>query len=194
MFKWFGIIIILFNSLNALYAINDPKTPKDPASDFTFNNSYNKAYPVNIICAGKTEISGFIYLRIKNISYNYQKKSYIFNIDEIKSIEFIEWHENIHKKNSFVFYPSKILLLLNNGQQYTLERLPEFNKIEFSEDGRKIILYTYFYDYWEKDKWRNSGFKDKSYPSKHPHPGTLSKIVFMENNDSINKFLNYITK
>ncbi len=194
MLKWFSLIIILLNMLNNLYAQKDPDSPKDPSSNFSFNDSNIKTFPAEIICAGKKGIKGNIYLRIANIYFIHQEERIQLKIGEIKSIEFLEWQEFADKKNACIFYPSKVLLTVKNGRQYILKKLQEFNKIEFSGNGRKMNLYTYFYDYWEKGRWRNSNANEKAYPIKNPLPGTLLKIIFNENNESMDEFLKHITQ
>jgi hypothetical protein len=194
MFKWYSAIIILLATFNALHAIKDPDPPKDPSSSFSINKSGIKAYPVEIICAGISKITGNILLNITSISFSYLGKKMQVKIEEIKSIEFLEWQEHPDKKNTFIFYPSKVQLILMNGQQYIINGLPEFNKNEFSENEKKKNLYAYFYDTWEKGRWRNSNTNDEAYPRKNPLPGTLQKIIFIENSDSLDKFIKYLTK
>ena len=116
------------------------------------------------------------------------------DINDIVSIEFLEWREYADKNNSFIFYPSKILLTIKKNKKYNLQRLPEFNKIEFSENQKKIILFAYFCDYWERGRWQNSNSNDRLYPTKNPLPGTLIKIVFKNTNNPANKILKFITK
>ncbi|MBN2403018.1 MAG: hypothetical protein JXN64_11545 [Spirochaetes bacterium] len=194
MLKCFTVIIILFSTVIAPEAYKYPDPPKDPSVNFSFKDSGNTAFPVEIICSGKKIINGNLYLRITNISFSHQSKNIQINIKDVKSIEFLEWREKADKKNTFIFYPSKILLIAKNDQQYILDRLPEFNKLDFSENGNKMTLYTYFYDYWEKGKWHNSNTKDINYPRKHPLPGTMLKIIFKENSDLINKTIQSITR
>jgi hypothetical protein len=194
MLKWFCIIIITFIMLNNLHALKDPDPPKYPSDNLSVNDSNIKAFPVELTCAGKDKINGNIYLSIKDIFFTYQGKIILVKKEEIKSIEFLEWKEVADKKNASKFYTSKIVLTVMNNQQYVLKELQEFNKIEFSDNERKINLYTFFYDYWEKGRWRNSNTSDKTYPEKNPIPGTLLKIVFTEKGDSLDKLFRFLTK
>jgi hypothetical protein len=194
MLKWFSIIIILLNIFINLYALNDPDLPKDPSKNISLNDSSIKAFPAEIICTGKSKQSGNIFLRVTDIVFTHQGKIFQVKIEEIKSIEFLEWREHADKKNTYIFYPSKVLLTTMNDQQFTIKGLAEFNKIDFAENEKKKYVYAYFYDFWEKGRWRNSNTNDKAYPTKNSIPGTLQKIVFIENNDSFNKFIKYLTR
>jgi hypothetical protein len=195
MLKYYSsiLILLLITSGNS-FALDGPSGPKDPSVEFNFNGSNEKTFPVEIDCAGIQKINGKIYLKTANISFVNNGEKLQIKIEDLKSIEFLEWREKADENNSFIFIPSKVFLEDKKGHQYDLNELPEFNMIEYSENSKRKKMYAYFYDYWKNGKWQNSGTEDRSYPLKNPLQGTMLKIIFIESNDTINDILKILTK
>ncbi len=99
-------------------------------------------------------------------------------IDEIRMFHIQRWKQ-VRFRGEMVFVPSKIEITLNDGTVYYADSsLDMLRKLKYRTEKKSGYLYTFFYDYWQKGKWMNSGSNDPAYPQEHPVRGTVTEIRF----------------
>ncbi len=101
-------------------------------------------------------------------------------IADIDSIEITRWRPIERRRNEFVFYPAEIRIVLRDRKTLLCAgSVPLLNRLSFKDSGGSRFVYSYFFDYWKHDAWKNCGRSDKSYPETNPPDETLVKIVFI---------------
>jgi len=184
------ILFLIFLFIVPIYSqVREPSPPSEPV--FTTNVSKNKTqlpgYSLNgtVIFADNTTNAGVLYLPYDHITFFFSqnKKEYknTQNITNIKSITFQKWKGYKQNSNTYAFYPIETKIQLKNNISFTCTYfIKDFQKIIFVNLFGETKIYSFFYDYWEKGKWRNSKSKKKDYPEKHPLKPCIKKIVFSE--------------
>lgn len=196
MLKRISAISLLCLIYTAGFAFKIPRMPQDPSIKFkskkfrskvrnpknsttTFKDSNKQSFAVEITYTKGITRKGVLSLWIKKLSFTQKKRRVSVKLKDLKSIDLQQWKGYEGKNNAYIFYPVKIAVTLKNKKVYITNRLPDFHKLVFSDHYKKYYLFTYFYDYWEKGKWHNSGKTDKNYPEKNPHPACVVKIEFL---------------
>ena len=101
-------------------------------------------------------------------------------IADIETIEFTRWRGVERRKNEFAFYPSETRILLRDKKALVCRgSIPLLNRLAFKYGGESRFIFSYFYDYWKHDAWKNSGQTGREYPETNPSGDTLVKIIFL---------------
>lgn len=105
-------------------------------------------------------------------------------IAEISCIEFIRWQGQKRRKNEYAFYHSEIRVTLADKTAIQCKKnVRELNRLRLRNGDRTVSLFTYFFDYRDKDAWRNSGQKEMNYPETNPHGATVVRINLIREPD-----------
>lgn len=98
-----------------------------------------------------------------------------FGISEIESLL---WAGKELGKGAYYFSPCLVSVKMKNGEIYRCKQMPV--KIDFADQsGKRNVFFTGFYDYIKNGKWVNSGSAERNYPTKNPHPKTVTGIFFL---------------
>ena len=95
----------------------------------------------------------------------------------ISEIEALLWEGKDLGKGAYYFSPCLVSVKMKNGEIYRCKQMPV--RIDFADQsGKRNTFFTGFYDYIKNGKWVNSGKKERDYPTKNPHPKTVTGIFF----------------
>jgi hypothetical protein len=161
---------------------DNPDAPKVDVNEQKVKEKYQN-YQVSLINAKGEMKSGSLMLTFDSIDVNISdtgaNEIRKISLSSIDSIEFIRWKGTEVRKNAFVFYPSQINILLSDKK--TIEcfsNIKQLNKLGLRDGKRIHNAYAYFFDYREKNVWRNSGQADMLFPETNPHENTVVRITF----------------
>ena len=126
--------------------------------------------------------SFYIQFSEKDFSVNsYEKgsrRNRTVKLDEVRTFRIQRWKQ-VRIRGEMVFVPAKIEVTLTDGTVYHADSsLDMLRKLRYRTEKKSGYLYTIFFDYWQKDKWMNSGSKDPAFPEEHPVKGTVTEIRF----------------
>ena len=181
--------------LTAALAVDSPKPPQAPSAPFLSSKkpiekqakpSLSKlpySYPGSVLFDLASIHRGRIFFSTNAVAIRYTFKgiSYdkVLNLKEIKSIYFIKWQGREYTSNGFVFSPQITDLEDRLGNVYRLHHpLALFHQMTLTNSRGVTHVYAYFYDYWQRGKWKHSQSKNKSYPERHPLKRVVKKIIF----------------
>jgi hypothetical protein len=99
---------------------------------------------------------------------------------DLASIEFVRWQGQKRRNNEYAFYPSQVRVTLMDKSVIETSGIRALGRLRLMTGGRRRTLYSYFFDYREKDAWKNSGQKEMAYPETNPHADTVVKIAFIQ--------------
>ncbi len=106
------------------------------------------------------------------------KKNKTISLEEVRSFSVKKW-KRISRNREMVFVPSDTEITMRDGTVFHGDSsLDMIRKLKYRTESKSGYLYTIFYDYWQKDRWINSGSKDPGYPEVHPVKGTVTEIRF----------------
>ena len=181
-------LFLIFIFASPLYSqVKAPSSPSEPVimTNVSKNSTQIQGYPLNgtVIFADNTTNIGSVYLPYDHITFFFtqNKKEYknTQNITNIKSITFQKWKGYKQNSNAYAFYPIETKIQLKNNISFTCTYfIKDFKKMIFVSLFGETKIYSFFYDYWEKGKWRNSKSKKKHYPEKHPLNACIKTIIF----------------
>lgn len=141
--------------------------------------------PVHVLAIhwdGTTNTGTVYFPRPKILFYfdvNGQNYHQTFSVSNISRITFLEWEAQTEDNNSYVFYPVKVRVI--TGEGYTLTctyNIKELNKLPFRGFPGNTVLYSYYYDYWIKDHWKNNGSGKHEEASLNPPTACLRELIF----------------
>ena len=96
----------------------------------------------------------------------------------ISELESLLWEGKEFGKGTYYFSPCLVSVKMKNGEIYRCKQMPV--KINFADQsGKRNVFFTGFYDYVKNGKWVNSGSAERDYPTKNPHPKTITGIFFL---------------
>lgn len=157
----------------------DPRVPADPViPDVSIRDSdYGREALVSFEGGGVRSFYLLFPSRDFTVS-DPSRRQRTVSIDEVRTFRIRRW-KRIRRNREMVFVPEKVEITLKDGTvlqgDSTLDML---RKIPYRTDTRSGYLYTMFYDYWQKNRWINSGSNDRDYPLEHPAKGTVTEIRF----------------
>ena len=167
--------------LCGLYAseINGPREPQVPDVSIQDPGYGREAL---IVFEGGTVRSFYIVFPEKDIILfnpgGGYKKSKNISLEDVRSLSVKKW-KRISRNREMVFVPSDTEITMKDGTVFHADTsLDMIRKLRYRTDNKAGYLYTIFYDYWQKDRWINSGSKDPKYPEDHPVKGTVTGIRF----------------
>jgi hypothetical protein len=160
----------------------DPKDPVSPSADFHGKDEGGRSWVRAALVKARGErlegelLVTFASLDLDIIVDNNPKKRSV-PLAEISSIEFTRWQGQRRRNNEYAFYPSLIRVTL--ADKTVVESgagIRMLYKLRLRTGERSRTHYSYFFDYREKNAWKNSGEKEMTYPEKNPHGETVVKI------------------
>ena len=103
----------------------------------------------------------------------------------ISSIEFVRWKAQKRRNNEYAFYHSETRVTLADRTVMTgAMNIRALNRLRVKSGDRVRTLYTYFFDYRDKDSWKNSGRKEMEFPETNPNGDTVVSITFLREPDA----------
>lgn len=79
-------------------------------------------------------------------------------IEDLRDISILQWKGRAEKKEAYIFYPEKYVLNLRSGESIEVENnIPFFNILRLERSSRLETFYSYFYDYYRRGSWINTG-------------------------------------
>ena len=85
------------------------------------------------------------------------------------------------KKNRWVFYPVRARVSLVTGIYFYIDYIAkDFLTFAYHDPFGDSKIFTYFYDKRDGNRWRSSGKTALSWPETHPHPKTVTAILFRQ--------------
>ncbi|MBN1495330.1 MAG: hypothetical protein JXA07_01085 [Spirochaetes bacterium] len=164
------------------------RAPGEPAAPAVDVGGERKApvevnYPVTLTMAKQEPLAGSLLLPFDSIDVEILARTSGRNLSialaSIRTIEYMRWSGTLRRKNEYAFYPALVTITLRDGKAYPCTRVtPALDRLVFQDEGGKRVLYAYFYDYRDGDKWKNSGAADMKYPETNPVVGTIVRIDF----------------
>jgi len=187
------LIIYLFFAVSLWADFSDPKTPV--IDDVFFHPSQEQkdqnappqdkeetTLSAKIVFASGERLSGRIILSSPVFTIpageNVTGRKLDLAYSNISEMEALLWAGKDLGKGAYYFNPCLVSVKMKNGEIYRCKQMPV--KIDFADQsGKRGSFFTGFYDYTKKGKWVNSGSTERDYPTKNPHPKTVTGIFFM---------------
>ncbi len=187
--------------LNQSNPLRNTKENQDIVNEERDENSELERIKVRLFLQNGQVIKGTTELEEKGFmvtnkvgDINYEKE---LNIDEIDSIEILEWIPQMTSKTSdsknneieYTFFPSKYKLKLKDGKVYYQKaRYENIDVLLIENEYGKTKVFSIFVDYWIKESskkgyWFNSGISEFSGNNRNPHPMTVVKIEIKKSID-----------
>ncbi len=168
---------------------NGPRSPEDPSApsvEVRDRRDSGRAtdLPATVVNARGDKRTGslvvkFGSLEVETMEGGARRKTAVA-IADIESIEFTRWRGTERRKHEFTFYPSDMKIILRDKKMLLCTGgAALLNRLAFRSGGESRFIYSYFYDYWKNNAWRNSGQSDRNYPETNPFGDTLVKILFL---------------
>ena len=195
--KSFGSSLCIVVIITALHAQpHSPAEPKAPdiekatsqrkTPSVSKNNEMKKEYTVLVTYFNGSKIRGSLVLQSAKISATCFCGEGLcdFNeaIEQINSIEFVEW-ERMHSK-SRLFRHKRSIITLRDGSRYQCGRIADFDRFIVKRNEKAMFGYTLYYETNAsgdgiKKVTRGSKNKQASILQSPPHPDTVQKITFL---------------
>lgn len=162
------------------------KGPADPADpDVHLKGEEPHRFAVTVVNARGGRRSGTIDLPADTVGVSAvagpEVKSMTLRVRDIDRIEITSWQGSRRRNNGYQFVPHRANVLLRDGSVVQCRGAIDFlTRLVLRQGGRRARVYTWFYDYREKNRWRSSGEEDLDYPETHPHEETVVRIHFGE--------------
>lgn len=167
------IIILLFTFPSALFTqIKAPVVQDIPDVEFNAAET-SERYKAAVTLYGKGIVNGEILINTGASINPSGDKGRIYPLRDVSRITIIKWSGQ-RKGTGSVFYPGSYEIILKDRTRIIHDgNIGFLNKIRFVRgEGGELSLYTYFYDYFRKGKWVNTGTAgEKTLPS-NPAAGT----------------------
>ncbi len=175
---------LIFFILIPLYLMGNPVLPKNPIlpknPNQQFNTSIKNSRKAIVIYKSGLKKFGTLQYLFSHIPCVQNKKKQSLKITSIYKIFILQWKKQKIKNNTYIFFPVKFKITYKNRKVFICNsRIKSLERLTFYTKKRKRYIYTFFYDYWMKDRWSNSQSKDASYPEKNPHDRTVVSIIFL---------------
>lgn len=168
--------------------VKDPSLPDAP--DVTFKDPGEMTFPATVELEGGKKYPGSLVFGDVVVTVacraGGETKSAEFKIGDIGSLEIVSWLPRKSKGDRYLFYPGDMKVKLKKGGDLLCAVPKVFWKLALATKNGRKYCYTYFFEYWDKDRWGNSGKSEFSHPMKHPLPGTAVRIVFSGDDELFN--------
>lgn len=172
--------------------VRGPHEPSSPAVEMRDPDGAVKETdcPATIVTARGGKRTGTLALKPGKIELevmeNGARRRMSVSLADVESIEFSRWRGTERRKGEFVFHPSEARIVLWNRKVLLCTGgIPLLNRVSFTYRGERRFIYSFFYDYWKNNAWKNSGQRGRDYPETAPFGDTLVKIIFIRG-DMIN--------
>ena len=161
---------------------NSPDSGKKIQADTVDNTADFTTYSVSTTFASGTIINGTLLIRDKSFvipgTSMIDGKNLTVQYADVTSITILSWKPKQTKKTgSYVFYPERARIVLNDGSEYMTTYTSPFYSFRMDANNRSFTVFSYFYSDKKNGKWY-FGREQVSNPSSNPHEKTLSSISF----------------
>ncbi len=162
-----------------------PKDPVSPSADFSGKEGDRQhAVRAALVKARGERLEGELFLAFTSLNLSVAgtggAKIRTVPLAGIAAIEFVRWQGRKRRDNEYAFYPTRIRVTL--ADKTVIEsgiNTTSLYRLRLRTGGRTISLYTFFFEYREKDAWKNSGEKTMAYPETNPHADTVVRIEML---------------
>ena len=185
---------------------NERITPKDSGNASKTNTAGNNVqlgtYSANATFASGSIVAGALSIKDKNFVIPgicmVDGKNLTVNYEDVVSVTILSWKsKQTDKADSYIFYPEKAKVILNDGSEYVTTNTVPFYSFKMEANKRTFTVYSYFYCDKKNGKWY-FGKEQVSNPSYTPHEKTLCAISFKKDNTGVNfdpgDFLKFLIK
>ena len=180
------LILLLLHPGSGFPQPRDPVDPKIPDVNLrSAGPEKEHTYAVTIDLQGMKSLKGKILLPDDKLmiplEVEGERKSFVVQVSNIRSIEFLEWEWKENRKNSFIFYPVRVRINLERSYYVSTRNIRELNRLNFTnsvQGGREGPLYSIFYDYRDKQGWANLKSGTGEQRVSKPIRGTVTRIEF----------------
>jgi hypothetical protein len=167
-----------------------PKDPMPPSADLRGKEGERQSWVrASLVRARGDRLEGELSVSFPSLNLSVEgtggAKNRTVTLVEITAIEFTLWQGRMRRKNEYAFYPVRMrVTLADRSVIETGMNTLEFHRLRLRTGERTRTYYTYFFDYREKDAWKNSGMKDMKYPETNPLGDTVVKIIFIHESEA----------
>ncbi len=177
MFRFKDIIFacMFFFLLNAPLAPQLKEPSVDDVPDVEFNITENsELYKAKVTLYGREPFPCEISLSPGATINPSSDRTRLYPLSEISRITVTSWSKQ-RNRGGWVFYPENYDITLRNGTKIIhIGNIGFLNRMKVSYGKKKgVYLYTYYYDYFRKGKWVNTGTEGEGTPPERPADGCL---------------------
>lgn len=158
------------------------KEPASPSVEFRGREESGQSWVRAALVRARGErlegelLLAFAALDLETVADNKPAKRSV-PLAEIASIEFTRWQGYRRRKNEYAFYPALVrVTLADKSVVASRANLRMLYTLRLRTGDRVRTYYSYFFDYREKDAWKNSGEKGMDYPQSNPNADTVVRI------------------
>lgn len=182
--------LLIAISCSTLFALEPPKDPSVPevaipSSDIELRTTRNISSLRTMAVFGDSS-TNILYLRLAATEFDLiaeaagETKKIRVTLTNLSRLDFLSWKGFPQKDGGTIFYPLRTRITLKDGSSFECSYyLREFGKIPARTATGDLTLYSYFYEYREKGRWKNSGKKELTYPETHPAPKCVKSLILL---------------
>ncbi len=158
-----------------------PSGPEEPVmnSDLIISDPGGKYFfDLTLKISGRADLVGRVNFGTPNFYASVENKGReLFYLKDLKSITVRKWSPEKKGKRTFVYYPRGYEFILRNGRKISVSgNIPLFNVIKLNSKGKRLIRYSYFYDYIKDGKWENRKKEESSIEADTPVAGCINVL------------------
>ena len=159
-----------------------PKDPVSPSADFHGREEGGRSWVRAALTKARGErlegelLLSFATLDLDTPAGNGPARKSV-PLAEISFIEFVRWQGQKRGKNEYLFNPVRIRVTMTDRTVIESRiNTRALYRLRLKTGDRTRTLFPCFFEYREKDAWKNSGEKDVKYPETNPNGETVVKI------------------
>lgn len=170
----FTLIILLCRVRPLDAQAKDPEMPLIPGVvDETDSSFYKKAVKVTI--DGKGALDADLYFNSDTLATGDSLVPSI-KMNELRRITVLLWVK-YKRGGSYVFYPSKYEVTFSDSHKVVIDgNIKALNRLRLKINSKTGYFYMFYYDYYKKNRWQNSGLADFNTSYTRPADGCITSI------------------
>jgi hypothetical protein len=174
-----ALLIIFFHAEVLLFSqVKIPDQPFVPEIKTDTNRPINK-FTVKVVIHGMGNVDGDMVLDT-DVLITHDSNVPQIKIIDLSKINILLWEKRSRKK-VHIFYPVKYELTFRDSSKITVTKnIVSINRIKVRINNRFKYFYLFYYDYFKKGKWINSGFTEFKSQFSKPVNGCVTSIEVIQ--------------
>lgn len=171
-------ILFLVPEISVSGQVKNPEMPPIPG---IVNDTDGSAFKknANVTIQGKGVIGAEIFFSSDTLTTGDNLVPAI-QISQVTRITAVSWQK--YKRNrSYVFYPSRYEVVYRDSHKIMIDgNIRSLNLLKLKISNRTAKFYMFYYDYYKKNKWVNTGLSDFNIFFTKPADGCITSIEVIQ--------------
>lgn len=171
------LVIFLQTELLLFSQVKIPDLPVVPEIITDTNRPIYK-YTGRVAVQGKGIIDGEIILDTDTLTTHNNATQ--IKIKDLNKINILLWEKRKRNK-SYIFYPAKYELIFRDSRKIIINgNIKSINRLRMRINDKFKYFYLFYYDYFKKSRWVNSGLTDFNSSCSIPAKGCVTSIEVIQ--------------